>query len=539
MLPPSHDLGDPDPPGLEGWAEDCLARAEAPDADVAEVNRRFVFVEEPESGEAYVLLRNPEPIGRHGLPPIYCRLNVTAFQSHFLNNRVMVPGPRGMVERTLAEKWLGDPHRATVTRVVCDPSPEGPRDPGVFNLWRGFRTTPGESGDAALWPTISRLLDAMTRDEPVVRRYVEGWCAHLFQRPERLPLVSIVIRSTQQGVGKSSFAQLLALMVGRHAHIITNPQADLLGTFNAGLEHKVLIDIEELNGREARAAADHLKNLITSPRLQINQKNEAVRTIDNYARVIITSNDEIVAPSGIDARRFLYLTMDARFKTRPGWQNDLIAFNNATINDDNPDHPELRAFRRYLMDLDISGWAPHNLPDTDDRRSHIEAEIEHDITMSWWVACLENGVVCGVPWPKQVIFLALEVDYNRFCDTQHRHPLGRNRFRSNLRTWIFGRDRRGWPSDRERIVVSKVEMSPVIRAQASAMRDMASAEAGFKLPSRERCAEAFYEATGYRVELAPAPIDLATPRPALPADGGNPSPADRGDPTDGLEFAPF
>jgi len=442
-LPAGHDLADPDPADLQGWAERALAEANQADVDIARLNDLYLLVESPIEGEAYVVVRRP--FDPRNLGRAVTRLTTRELLSHHLSDLRTIQVGRTTAEVSVAKLWLESPHHATVKAVIMDPNPAYVPDPQVYNYWQGFATQP-EPGP---FPTIQRLLAGLAED-PAVRHHAICFMAHLFQRPHRLPLCALVIRG-RQGVGKSIIAQLLELMVGHH-HAVrsTNPEVDVLGDFNDLVEGKVLVAFEEFaaaTGREATSQLNRLKNLITSDRLMINPKNQAKRVVDNFSHVIITSNAEVVVPGGVDARRFIYLTL-----TQTLSDTELKAFADATVNARNAQHPELQGFLHHLLhEVDLSTWNHRTMPQTADHALTQAAAVNQEPELAWFVQVVQDGQVLGVPVFDRLVPLELLYhSYRRVCEETRRRCEGRYRFNEAVRIFLYGRSGRDTAKAKER-----------------------------------------------------------------------------------------
>jgi len=431
-LPRGHDVADPDPRGLEGWAEKAVAEARQPDPDILRLNSRYVFVNSDESGEAYVLIKNPRDVNGVGLSHV--RLTQKEFVSRFVNDLRPVVSGRSVTDVPLGKLWLESPDRATVHSVVFNPDPNYVDREDVYNLWRGFAVTP-EPGE---FPTIRRLLDSLSED-PAVVLYVERFLAHLFQKPHQLSKRALSIRGLQ-GAGKTLFIDLISAMVGRHYTLkATSPENDLLGAFNDGLANKLIVNVEEISTNSANRAANKIKAMITSDTLTINAKNQPVRVVRNMARFFWSSNDEASTASGPDSRRFIYVTMRQSLSAE-----EMTAFANATINAGGSlDHPELRAFMHHLLTLDLADWESQPTPDTADQRMNRAMAIDQNVELSWLIDALTSGYVSGVPFIGRVVPIeAFDKDYEEYA---FRHRIGRRLgkilHRRLLKTYLYGRDR--------------------------------------------------------------------------------------------------
>src|SRR5262249_39606611 len=100
---------------------------------------------------------------------------------------------------------------------------------------------------------------------------------------------SIAIRGTH-GDGKSIVTeQLMAPIYGDMLLRVTN-QNMILGDYNEALSGKLLVALEEAAFAGDKQAFGRLKELVTGRDVLVNPKHKSPITIDNYARMIIISN---------------------------------------------------------------------------------------------------------------------------------------------------------------------------------------------------------------------------------------------------------
>jgi len=490
-----HDLADPDPPGMAGWAEQAIKDAFLPDADTARLNEQFIFVNDLSDGEAYVLVKTPFDATGTGRP--VARLSQRELHSHYVNDLRVIARGRNSIEVPASQIWIESPYRETVNAVICDPSPHYIPRPGIYNYWQGFATQP-EQGE---FPTIQTLLNALHTDQEVIL-YIKRFLASIFQRPHRVPLASLVIRG-RQGVGKSLFAQILELMVGyRHALRSTNPEIEVLGDFNELVEGRILLILEEFSPKTQSKGNGQgkLKNLITSDTLLINGKGLRHRQVRNYSHVIITSNEETTAPSGPDSRRFVYVTMEPNLPAAR-----LQAFAEETVNARNAQHPELRAFLYHLLyEIDLVGWNSAATPDTTDQRLNRAAAIDEDSLLSWWVSTLEAQHMFGIPFagwtrPRELYLKS----YEHFCTNNHiTRRVGPQAFHQRLSIYLYGRNGDNMKLPRQRAVSSSVGLTEEQCGMLGISRDLVNVYRALSLP---RLLQILQHETGHQMSAQSDP----------------------------------
>ena len=156
-----------------------------------------------------------------------------------------------------------------------------------YNLFSGFQVDPDPSGTCALLHDLIR--DVWVQgDEDLLQ-----WVVEYFMHPLRFPGdkvdTALAIRGTQ-GDGKSFITEkLMAPIYGDMLLRVANPRM-VLGDFNEALAGKLLIALEEAAFAGDKSMFAKMKELITGDTVLINPKNKAPIILNNYARLIVTSN---------------------------------------------------------------------------------------------------------------------------------------------------------------------------------------------------------------------------------------------------------
>lgn len=287
-------------------------------------------------------------------------------------------------KRGTAVTWLGSRGHRQHRRMVFEP--EAAYDADTLNTWVGFDLEPAEGA----WPTIEAYLrEVVAQGDPEIFEYLMEWGGHLVQHPGDLPHAAIVLRG-KGGVGKTTFYELFAAIVGkRHSYLETSSQTGG-GQFNKHHAGKILIGMDEAFFAGDKRAVGRLNSLITSSTLDIEAKGYDAINLSNYARVIITSEGVWVIPAPQGARRFLVVEVREVWpRGDPRW---------AVLKDlEERGRDELRAFAWALATRELKRH-PRNPPRT---AALDNQEREHmlrgggDEREAWWLTCLEEGVLPG------------------------------------------------------------------------------------------------------------------------------------------------
>lgn len=251
----------------------------------------------------------------------------------------------------LADYWIESPYRNFFPKgTIFDPS--NTCGPEYLNLFQGWAVQP-KQGD---WSLLRNHIF-----ENVVKRneehfwYLMKYMGHMFQRPNDLPGVAVILIGGK-GVGKSIVGDQLKLMIGAHARSGPGGRA-LTGQFNAALQDTVFYLINELDWAGYKEGTEILKDRITSPTLAIEPKGCEIYECPNFLRIFITSNSNWVVQATYDERRYCIFNVDdARQGDNQYW--DTVW--------DQMDHGGREAMLYDLLNLDLGNWHPRKgIPKTE------------------------------------------------------------------------------------------------------------------------------------------------------------------------------
>jgi hypothetical protein len=332
---PDDDLEDEDPNKiLED--DDNATRA------TKRLNRKHAFV--MPQGKALVLTEHPD--GR-----ITWSKKADFLQSYEggRKSKVLVSGPpdkKGkFVEKTKGQVWFThEMRRQYLNGVVLAPSgaPEG-----YYNLWRGFSLKPHKLGIFTCDMVLEHIYENICQGDDKLNKWFVGWLAHCFQRPAVKPGVAVALQG-KRGVGKSIIGDIIKKMIDQHSIKVASGK-HLTGSFNAHLSHAIFVQVEEAFWVGDKAGAQIMKDLITGPTIRIEPKGVDSFELESFHRLLLTSNEDWVFPTGLDERRVAVLEVgDYRMQDREYFQamiDELKQGNNGGYG----------ALLQYFLDYDLTG----------------------------------------------------------------------------------------------------------------------------------------------------------------------------------------
>lgn len=287
------------PEGGEAAGEAIPAEPRDLGYDVDVMNRRHALV--LIGSKAVVMDHNPSA-------PIEEKLTfrtIEAFNAWYANRWTEVLGADGKVKSvTWSMRWMRDRDRRQFSGVCFFPNPDGvPAPDSYYNLWQGFSVVPKEGGSYACFK--DHLLNNVCSGDRELFAWVFGFFAHMVQRPRERIGVALVMRG-KMGTGKTLPVEVFGSLISAHFFLVDDPRY-ITGNFNAHMASCILLGAEEAVWAGDKAAEGRLKGLITSRFQMIENKGVDPIRLDNFVRLVTTSNEGWVVPAGKDERRFCVL----------------------------------------------------------------------------------------------------------------------------------------------------------------------------------------------------------------------------------------
>ena len=201
-------------------------------------------------------------------------------------------------KKTINDFWV-NPCTHVYTDIAFNPLPQPAT---TLNYWVGNLISPTRGN----WSIIGHhLLYVICAGDLAVYEYVTKYLAHMFQCPEHKPGVMLVLLG-KQGTGKGLFFQILQRIWSRTSLLVSDID-QIVGRFNAALEHNYVIIMDEAMFSGDRKSQDRMKSLITEKTCHVEQKYQPSRTITSVHRFFASSNQQHFSHVEADDRRSLFL----------------------------------------------------------------------------------------------------------------------------------------------------------------------------------------------------------------------------------------
>ena len=267
----------------------------------------------------------------------------------------------------------------------------------TFNLFDGFEAEKHlhlikdyteKQIKAKIVPFINHIHN-LTNGEP---EYFLKWLSHIIQKPYNKEMTTPLFRDKGKflisggGTGKNLFFDNFGEKVlGEKYYLTIGTNNELYTSFNEHLENKLLVCIEEAQGKSNFENFDRLKSIISQTKTTINRKFVSKYTINDYSRYIFCSNNDNPIPIDNNDRRFFAYDVSPSKRGDETYFKELAnAFN---------DEVSIACFFKYLMELptyndpiEFQNNRPINKTYTELKR------INAPLPIKWLISNIKNKV---------------------------------------------------------------------------------------------------------------------------------------------------
>ena len=266
-----------------------------------------------------------------------------------------------LVKKPILNRWVSDKTKRTYKSINFIPSNKI-INTEYYNTFKGFdfdttnkTYTPHKTIVADYINHISLFTDYDEKSTIYIVKYI----AHMIQKTTEIPKTCIVLKSSQ-GMGKDLLLHFIEKMIGSSYFSETSDVNDVFGNYNSIIKDKIVLQINELEGKDGFCNKEKLKDIITQPASQMREKYEKGYKQTNYIRVFITSNNLTPIEVPWDDRR-MTVFQSTQCKPSRSYFNKLW--------DSLDDNNAIYTLYDYFNTLDISDF----VPDSDKHRPITEA----------------------------------------------------------------------------------------------------------------------------------------------------------------------
>ena len=253
---------------------------------------------------------------------------------------------------TFISKWKVDQSIRTFEQIVFKPKQEVP--PDYFNIFTDFKC-PAKEGNIDVMKDLFWLLSGENQE---VQEYLENYFAHLIQKPYEKSGIALVFYSAKQGAGKDTPLDFIGKMLGQEYFFNTeDAENNVFGRFTSHLQKTLLLKMEEVEFETNKKNESSLLSLITAPSRSYEGKGREPITLDDYKRIVMTTNKSTPVNVPESDRRFVLINSSERRVA------DLDYWGQVYTELAKPETAQ--AFMFYLLNKDISNFNIRKRPITD------------------------------------------------------------------------------------------------------------------------------------------------------------------------------
>jgi hypothetical protein len=242
-------------------------------------------------------------------------------------------------ETNFINVWLNDPNILCYNEmdfIPCNSTIQKQDNKELFNLFTGYNpkilsSYNKDNTDKILYPFIELGVELAGGDKDHFK-YLMQYLAHMIQKPnERIPIAFII--KGKQGTGKNVFLNAIGNIIGKDHYITSSNPKDFFGDYAEGFYHKLLVNMNECEGKDTFDFEGRIKSFITEDTITINPKMVRPTQIRNVARVMIFTNKPNPIPIDVkstDRRYVVFQTTDKFLDKKYGtkfWTNLIAHFN--------------------------------------------------------------------------------------------------------------------------------------------------------------------------------------------------------------------
>lgn len=204
--------------------------------------------------------------------------------------------------------WIRDEDRKEVRRVFkpYPPNKPDPALPGERNTAPPFTFTYNPNPDPKPLNDFKKICRALTSSDEEAE-YQLHFMAHILQYPMENPQVLVCNKGSLEGAGKDTMSKVFRKILGdQYFGTIDNPDEMFKGkgsAYNDVLKGKLLILMNEVVSKDARAVWSQIKHFVTSDTNTIQKRYLQPIEELNCARLMIASNE--ANPADVGRRPFI------------------------------------------------------------------------------------------------------------------------------------------------------------------------------------------------------------------------------------------
>ena len=252
-----------------------------------------------------------------------------------------------MEDHSFVSDWLKDADMRTYHKIDFLPMQQAPSD--VYNTFKGYEVEKKELFDvdienSLIMKHVKNLCD--NHNESI--NYFINVLARKLQEPHKLTQTSMIFKS-KEGAGKDLFFNWFGNNIIGSEYYFNTEKAELLfGRFTSCTQNKILVIMNEANGKDMFAMKENIKTAITNEKNKIERKGmEAYENTNHIQLIFLTNNDNPINITHGD-RRFAGIECNNEICNNKAYFDALRKEMNSGKFD--------KAFYNYLMNIDVGDF---------------------------------------------------------------------------------------------------------------------------------------------------------------------------------------
>lgn len=200
-------------------------------------------------------------------------------------------------EKKFLDKYLDDEDRAVFKQLSFTPY-NAKKDPitntNYLNTFMGynkivFEEVNDQRADEDIVKPFITMATEVCGGQKGFETFINLMAFKIKYPTKQLPYA--VILQSLQGEGKNLMLDCFGRVIGREHYLSTSNIDDIMGTHAEGLYHKLIVNLNEMDFKSTKGLNNRFKSIITEDTITFNPKNVRPFETENYAFVIITSNE--------------------------------------------------------------------------------------------------------------------------------------------------------------------------------------------------------------------------------------------------------
>ena len=152
-------------------------------------------------------------------------------------------GPKSPAGSITIQKYIIRKWGCEEFECILDPTRENPKN---FNVWRGFQAQKTDKKPESLKIILNFIKEVICSNEEKTYKKVLSWIAGLVTNLKSINKCALVLQS-EPGCGKNTLTEFLSFVLGQHCIYETQGIASIAQKFNAVIQGKRLIVVNELS----------------------------------------------------------------------------------------------------------------------------------------------------------------------------------------------------------------------------------------------------------------------------------------------------